>query len=103
MISGSGVSWRAGVGAAGTTTDRWQDKRAHIARRSVGCFCGIFLDAPHIVRLCSNVRRALNCPDFLPFPHIAERRAMSGDEDFRIRPGRIRSRGSQRVLPIITQ
>ena len=28
---------------------------------------------------------------------------MSGDEDFRIRPGRIRSRGSQRVLPIITQ
>lgn len=28
---------------------------------------------------------------------------MSGDEDFRIRPGRIRSRGSQRALPIITQ
>lgn len=28
---------------------------------------------------------------------------MSGDEDFRIRPGRIRSRGRQRALPIITQ
>ncbi|GGO99657.1 relaxase/mobilization nuclease domain-containing protein [Stakelama pacifica] len=28
---------------------------------------------------------------------------MSGDEDFRIRPGRIRSRGSQRARPIIAQ
>ena len=28
---------------------------------------------------------------------------MSGDDDFRIRPGRIRSRGSQRALPIIVQ
>ena len=28
---------------------------------------------------------------------------MSGDDDFRVRPGRIRSRGSQRALPIIVQ
>ncbi|RKF22619.1 DUF3363 domain-containing protein [Altericroceibacterium spongiae] len=28
---------------------------------------------------------------------------MSGDEDFRVRPGRIRSRGSQRTRPIIAQ
>jgi len=28
---------------------------------------------------------------------------MSRDDDFRIRPGRVRSRGSQRALPIITQ
>ncbi|OCC23803.1 type VI secretion protein [Croceicoccus estronivorus] len=28
---------------------------------------------------------------------------MSGDDDFRIRPGRIRSRGNQRALPIIVQ
>ena len=28
---------------------------------------------------------------------------MSGDEDFRIRPGRIRSRGGQRALPVIAQ
>lgn len=28
---------------------------------------------------------------------------MSRDDDFRVRPGRIRSRGSQRALPIITQ
>ena len=73
MIAGSGVSWSARRGVAGTTTDRWQDKRAHIARRSVGCFCGIFLDAPHIVRLCRNVRRAFNILDLLGFPHIAER------------------------------
>ncbi len=28
---------------------------------------------------------------------------MSGDDDFRIRPGRIRSRGGQRALPIVAQ
>ena len=36
-------------------------------------------------------------------PHIAARRAMSREDNFRIRPGRIRSRGSQRALPIIVQ
>lgn len=73
MTSGSGVPWRTRVGAAGPTTDRWQDKRAHLARRSVGCFCGIFLDAPHIVRHRRNVRQALYFPDLQGFPHIAER------------------------------
>ena len=72
MISGSGVTWSARRIAAGTTTDRWQDKRAHIARRSVGCFCGVFWRVPHIVRLCSNVRRVLNIPDSRGFLHVAE-------------------------------
>ncbi len=73
MIADSGVSWSARGGAAGTTTDRWQDKRAHVVRRSVGCFVWIFWRIPHIVRLCRNVRRAFNILDLLGFPHIAER------------------------------
>lgn len=73
VLSWSGVLPSARVGAASTTTDRWQDKRAHIARRSVGCFVWIFWHIPHIVPLHLNVRRALNFRDFLPFPHIAER------------------------------
>lgn len=35
---------------------RWQDKRAHIAGRSVGCFCWCFRYLSHIASLCCNVR-----------------------------------------------
>ena len=49
------------------------------------------------------MRRWLHSSGAKGFPHSAGRRAMSGDEDFRIRPGRIRSRGGQRALPIITR
>lgn len=35
--------------------------------------------------------------------HCATPPAMTGEDDFRIRPGRIRSRGGQRALPIIVQ
>jgi hypothetical protein len=73
MMSGSGVSWWVRVGATGTTTARWQDKRAHIARRSVGWFSWAFFRAPHIVSLWRNVCHAFNLPDLLRFPHIAER------------------------------
>ena len=73
MISGSGVSWRAGVGAAGTTTDRWQDKRAHIARRSVGCFAWIFWRVPHIAGPWRNVRGPLKGLCLRGSSHIAER------------------------------
>ena len=48
--------------------------------------------------------------DLFPFvpvpaalPHIAGLAAMNGEDDFRIRPGRIRSRGSQRGRPAIAQ
>jgi hypothetical protein len=36
-------------------------------------------------------------------PHIAVPVAMIRDDDFRVRPGRIRSRGSQRGRPAIAQ
>ena len=73
-LSWSGVLPSARVGAASTATDRWQDKRAHIARRSVGCFVWIFWRVPHIVPLHRNVRIALNLLDFPPFSHIAGQR-----------------------------
>lgn len=55
--SGSGVPWRTpGVGA-GAATGRWQDKRAHGARPSVGCFCSCFWRVPHRAAYSRTVRR----------------------------------------------
>ena len=73
MISGSGVSWSTRGVAAGITTDRWQDKRAHIARRSVGCFAWIFWRVPHIAGPWRNVRGPLKGLCLRGFSHIAER------------------------------
>ena len=72
-LLGSGVAWRAPVGAAGPTTARWQDKRAHIVRQSVGCFAWIFWRVPHIAQPWRNVRRPLKCPCLRGFSHLAER------------------------------
>ena len=49
-----------------------QDKRAHIARRSGGCFCWGFWPASHIVRLCRNVRKRSNTLFLRDLLHIAE-------------------------------
>jgi len=49
------------------------------------------------------VRRWLETSSAQGLPHIAACPGMSRDDDFRLRPGRIRSRGSQRALPIIVQ
>ena len=62
--SRSQVSARASTGLG-------QDKRPHIARRSVGCFCRHFGGFAHIATLSGNVRRQpirLKCFAFL---HIA--------------------------------
>jgi hypothetical protein len=40
-------------GRAGKATGLWQDKRPHIAARTVGCFDWVFWPSAHIV----NVRR----------------------------------------------
>lgn len=49
------------------------------------------------------MRRWLETSSAQGLPHIAACPGMSRDDDFRLRPGRIRSRGSQRALPIIVQ
>ena len=70
ILSTAGVSWRARGVAAGTTTGRWQDKSAHGAARSVGCFCSCFRRVPHRAALSRTVRRA---PIFLIFPILLHR------------------------------
>lgn len=71
ILSGSFASWRVPGVEAGEATGGWQDKRAHIARRSVGCFCWGFWPASHIVRLCRNVRRRSNTLFLRDLLHIA--------------------------------
>lgn len=69
--SGSSVAWRAREREAGTTTARWQDKRAHGAPWSVGCFCSIFRRVAHRAGFARTVRNTLNllCPR--DFSHCA--------------------------------
>ena len=50
--------WELAV-VAGTTTEGWQDKRAHGARRLGGCFCRVFRRVPHRAVLARTVRCAL--------------------------------------------
>ena len=53
--SGAGVSWRAQRVAAGTTTEGWQDKRAHGAAQAGGCFCSCFWRVSHRAALSRTV------------------------------------------------
>ena len=52
---------------------RWQDKRPHIARRSVGCFFRIFRRVPHVAAFLRNVRQMPKALYLRPLFHIAER------------------------------
>ncbi len=67
----AGVFWRAPWVAAGAATERWQDKRAHGARSSVGCFCSCFWRVPHRAAHSRTVRRT----PILLFLHDVLRRA----------------------------
>ena len=69
--SGCSVSWRARGQEAGTTTARWQDKRAHLVRRSGGCFCRFFRVCAHVAAVLRNVRSCLNPLGRLALSHIA--------------------------------
>lgn len=53
--------WELAV-VAGTTTEGWQDKRAHGARRLGGCFCSCFFRVPHRV---ARVRTVHDAPKVL--------------------------------------
>lgn len=73
-IAGAGVVWRARRWSAGNTTDRWQDKRAHIALWSVGCSCWHFSSIAHLAALRGNVLRNGKPLHIIGFAHIAELR-----------------------------
>lgn len=63
--------WRAQGSGAGTTTGRWQDKRPHIAGRTVGCFYWVFQRVSHIAAPERNVPELFIRPELLGFSHIA--------------------------------
>jgi hypothetical protein len=71
VTAGSSALWRAQGWEAANTTEGWQDKSAHIARRSGGCSFSIFWRVANIARHWRNVRGASN-PLYLPHLfHIA--------------------------------
>jgi len=74
ILSGSGAAWRAQVAETGTTTEGGRDKRAHIALRSVGCFCWAFRRLAHIAPSGGNVRHSLKPLYLRDLSHIAEPR-----------------------------
>lgn len=70
-MAGSGVLWDAQMWRTGGTTDRWQDKRAHIALLSIGCFCLYFPGLSHLAACAGNVRRRCKPLCKIEFSHIA--------------------------------
>lgn len=70
-MAGSGVLWDAQTWRTGETTDRWQDKRAHIALRSAVCFCLDFPGISHLPAFAGNVRRRCKSLHIIAFTHIA--------------------------------
>lgn len=56
ILSCSGARSRGRTVVAGTTTEGWQDKRAHGARRLGGCFCSCFCRVSHRVARVRTVR-----------------------------------------------
>jgi|688.fasta_scaffold134718_2 hypothetical protein len=73
-IAGSVAPWSAQMWRPGETTDRWQDKRAHIALRPVGCFCLDFSGISHLAACGGNVRRRCKPLYVIALSHIAEAR-----------------------------
>lgn len=74
-----------------------------IAPRLEPCFPRLLGIAAQCARIAHNVRRGLEARYRQGLPHIAAAPTMTGEETFRIRPGRVRSRGGQRALPAIAQ
>lgn len=73
-LSGAGAMWRALRGEQGNTTEGGRDKRAHIALRSVGCFCRVFWSRQHLAPFFGNVRRKPKPLYLKDLSHIAEQR-----------------------------
>lgn len=69
-----GVDAAKGNRGQGKATGGGRDKRAHIALRSVGCFCSAFRRLAHIAPLGGNVRQSLKPLYLRDLSHIAEPR-----------------------------
>ncbi len=67
----TGVLLRGQAVEAGTTTEGWQDKRAHGARRLGGCFCSCFCCVSHRVTRVRTVRDVPNILIFCDVSHCA--------------------------------
>ncbi len=67
----SGARSRGRTVVAGTTTEGWQDKRAHGARRLGGCFCSCFCRVSHRVTRLRTVRDLPNTLIFSAVSHGA--------------------------------
>lgn len=67
----SGVRLWGRAVAGGTTTEGWQDKRAHGARRLGGCFCSCFCRVSHRVARVRTVRDVPNILIFCDVSHCA--------------------------------
>jgi hypothetical protein len=95
-IAYPGVSWRGLRREAGNTTARWRDKSREVRRRSVVLFQGL-----HDHSRGALFRAPRGTPFLRDFICLRDVRvsAMSGEDDFRIRPGRIRSTRAQRRGP----
>ena len=74
ILSTAGVSWRARGVAAGTTTGRWRDKKAHGALRLGGCFCMVFRRVSRRAALACTVRSTLIFLNFHILLHRARQR-----------------------------
>lgn len=72
--SGSCVPWRAQGVATANTTGGWQDKRAHIARRSGWGFCPASCRIWHIAAPGRNVRGTAKALYLCALLHIAGQR-----------------------------
>ena len=74
ILSGSGASWSVPGVDAGAATEGWQDKRAHVALRSDGCFYLGFWRAAHVAAFLRTVRHRPIPSYFRDIPHVARRR-----------------------------
>jgi hypothetical protein len=71
ILSCSGVRLRGRPVVAGTTTEGWQDKRTHGARRLGGCFCSCFCRVPHCVARVRTVRDVPKFQEMIAVSHCA--------------------------------
>lgn len=72
IASCAGAAWRAPRVVAGAATEGWQDKRAHGALRSGGCFCSCFWRVPHRAAQARTVRSTPISLNFRIVLHRAE-------------------------------